>query len=52
VSGQWLVKAIDNQKLESGTSLKVTDARNQPKTVKLALRIREKVAQNQEVLLK
>jgi hypothetical protein len=32
--------------------LKATDARNLPKSIKVALRIRDKVAQNQEELLK
>jgi hypothetical protein len=43
-SGQWLVRAIDNHRLESGARLKVTDARKLPKTVKVALRARDKVA--------
>jgi hypothetical protein len=47
-SGQWLIKAIDNHRLESGSRMKATDARNLPKPVKVALRIRDKVAQNQE----
>jgi hypothetical protein len=51
-SGQWLIKAIDNHRLESGVRLKATIARNLPKTIKVALRIRDKVAQNQEELLK
>jgi hypothetical protein len=51
-SGQWLIKAIDNYRLESGARLKSTDARNLPKPVKVALRIRDRVAQNQEELLK
>jgi hypothetical protein len=49
-SGQCLIKAIDNHRLESGARLKVTDARNLPKPIKVALRIRDKVAQNQELL--
>jgi hypothetical protein len=51
-SGQWLIKALDNYRLESGARLKATDARNLPKPVKVALRIRDRVAQNQEELLK
>jgi hypothetical protein len=51
-SGQWLIKATDNYRLESGARLKATDARNLPKCVKVALRIRDEVAQNQEGLLK
>jgi hypothetical protein len=43
-SGQWLVKAIDNHRLETGASLKATDAGNLPKPVKVALRARDKVA--------
>jgi hypothetical protein len=38
--------------LESGARLKATDAKNLPKPVKVALRIRDRVAQNQEELLK
>jgi hypothetical protein len=44
-SGQWLVRAIDNHRLDSGARLKATDARNLPKPVKMALRTRDKVAQ-------
>jgi hypothetical protein len=51
-SGQWLIKAIDIYRLESGSRLKATEARNVPKPVKVALRIWERVAQNQEELLK
>jgi hypothetical protein len=50
-SGQWLIKAIDNHRLESGARLKATDARNLPNPLKVALRIGDKVAQNQEELL-
>jgi hypothetical protein len=51
-SGQWLIKAIDNYRLESGARLKFTDARNLHKPVKEALRMGDRVAQNQEELLK
>jgi hypothetical protein len=51
-SSQWLIKAIDNHRLESGARLKATDARNLPKPVKVALKTGDKVAQNQEELLK
>jgi hypothetical protein len=34
-SGQWLVRATDNYRLESGARLKATDARNLPKSVKV-----------------
>jgi hypothetical protein len=51
-SGQWLIKAIDDHRLESGFRLKATDARNLPKPVKVALRTRDKVTQGQEELLK
>jgi hypothetical protein len=47
-SGQWLIKVIDNHRLKSGARLKATDTKNLPKPVKLALRIGDKVAQNQE----
>jgi hypothetical protein len=43
---------VDNYRLESGASLKATDARNLPKPVKLALRIRDRDAHNQDELLK
>jgi hypothetical protein len=51
-SGQWLIKTIDNHRLESGAWLNATDARNLLKPVKVALRIRDRVAQNQEELLR
>jgi hypothetical protein len=51
-SGQWLIKAIGNYRLESGARLNYTDASNLLKPVKMALRIRDRVAQNQEELLK
>jgi hypothetical protein len=38
--------------LKSGTRLKATDARNLPKRVKVALWSRDRIAQNQEELLK
>jgi hypothetical protein len=50
-SGQWLSKAINYHRLETGTRLKVTDARNLPKPVKVALRVRNNVAQTQDELL-
>jgi hypothetical protein len=52
LSGQWLVRAIDNYRLESGARLKATDARNLPKPVKVVLRVSDKVAQTQDELLK
>jgi hypothetical protein len=52
LSGQWLFKAIVNNRLDSGARLKATDARNLHTPVKMALRIGDKVAQNQEELLK
>jgi hypothetical protein len=51
-SGQWLIRAIGNHRLESGARLKATDARNLPKPIKVALRIGDKVAQSQDELLK
>jgi hypothetical protein len=45
-SGKWLTRAIDNHRLESGVRLKVTDARNLPKPVKVALRTRENIAKS------
>jgi hypothetical protein len=48
---QWLVKAIDNHRLGTGARLKVTDARNLPKSVKVAPRTRDKVTQTQDELL-
>jgi hypothetical protein len=49
---QWFIKAIDKHRLESRARLTANGARNLPKSIKLALRIRDKVAQNQEELLK
>jgi hypothetical protein len=46
------MKATDNYRLESGGTLKATVARNLPKPIKVALRIADKIAQNQEELLK
>jgi hypothetical protein len=42
---------IDNHRLESGARLKATVARNLSKAVKVDLRMRDKVAQNQDELL-
>jgi hypothetical protein len=50
-SGQWLFKAINNHRLKTGTMLKVTEARNLPKPIKMALRVRDNVAQTQDELL-
>jgi hypothetical protein len=50
-SGQWLIRAIDNHRLGSGARLKATDARNLPKPIKVALRVRDNVAQTQDELL-
>jgi hypothetical protein len=49
--GHWLSKAINNHRLETGTRLKVIEARNLPKPVKVALRVRDNVAQTQDKLL-
>jgi hypothetical protein len=43
-SGQWLIKTIDNHELGSGGRLKVTEAKNLPKPVKVALRVKENIA--------
>jgi hypothetical protein len=43
-----IFRAIDNHRLGSGARLKATDARNLPKPVKVALRVRDKVAQTQD----
>jgi hypothetical protein len=51
-SGQRLIRAIDNHRLGSGAKLKAVDARNLPKPVKVALRTRDRVAQNQDELLR
>jgi hypothetical protein len=51
-SGQWLIRAIDNHRLGSGAKLKTIDARNFPKPIKVALRVRDKVAQTQDELLR
>jgi hypothetical protein len=50
-SVQWLVKAIDKQRLGTGARLKATDTRNLRTSVKVALRTRDKVAQTQDGLL-
>jgi hypothetical protein len=50
-SGQWLIKTTDNHRLGSGGRLKATEAKNLPKPVKVALRVKENVARNQEELL-
>jgi hypothetical protein len=50
-SGQLLVKATDNHRLGTGARLKITDARNLPKPVKVALRTRDKVSQTQDELI-
>jgi hypothetical protein len=50
-SGQWLSKGINNHRLKTGTMLNVTEARNLPKPVKVALRVRDNVAQTQNELL-
>jgi hypothetical protein len=45
-------RATDNHRLGSEARLKATDARNFPKPVKVALRVRDKVVQTQDELLK
>jgi hypothetical protein len=50
--GQWLIKAIDNHRLGTRARLNVTDSRNLPKPIKLALWTSDKVAQTQEEPLK
>jgi hypothetical protein len=52
VSGQWLIKAIDKQRLVSEARLNATDARNLPKPVKVALGTKDKVANSPDELLK
>jgi hypothetical protein len=51
-SGQWLIRAVDNNELGSRGKLKATEAKNLPKPVKVALRVRENIAKNSEELLK
>jgi hypothetical protein len=51
VTGYWLVKVIDNHRLGTGASVKVTDTTNLPKPVKVALKMRDKVVQTQDELL-
>jgi hypothetical protein len=51
-SDQWLIKATDNHRLRSGARLKATDTGNLPKPIKVALRVRDKVAQTQDELLR
>jgi hypothetical protein len=50
-SGQWLIKTIDNHGLGSGGRLKATEAKNLPKPVKVALRVKENFARKPEELL-
>jgi hypothetical protein len=50
-SGQWLIEAIGNRELGSGGRLKATEAKNLPKPVKVALRLRENIATTPEELL-
>jgi hypothetical protein len=50
-SDQWLSKTINNNRLKTGTRLKFTEAGNLPKPVKVALRVRENVAQTKDELL-
>jgi hypothetical protein len=42
-SGQWFIRAINDNRLGSGARLKAMDARNLPKSVKVALRTKDKV---------
>jgi hypothetical protein len=51
-SGQWLIRAIDNHRLGSGARLNATDARNLPKPIKVALRVKYNVTQTQDDLLR
>ncbi|PNF41014.1 hypothetical protein B7P43_G08808 [Cryptotermes secundus] len=51
-SGQWLMRTIDNHRLKSGARLKITDTKNLPKPVKIAIRTKDKVVQNPDELLK
>jgi hypothetical protein len=51
LKGQWLIKAVDNHRLVTRDRLKVTEASNLPKPVKLALRTKDNVAQTQDELL-
>jgi hypothetical protein len=51
-SGQWLIRTTDNHGLGSGARLKATDARNLPKPIKVALRMRNKLAKSPEEVLK
>jgi hypothetical protein len=50
-SGQWLIKAINNHRLESGGKLKATEGKNLPEPDKVALWVKENVARKQEELL-
>jgi hypothetical protein len=44
----YMRRAIDKHRLESGARMKATDARNLHKPVKVALRMRDKVAETHE----
>jgi hypothetical protein len=50
-SDKWLLRAIGNQRLGSGVSLKATDARNILKHIMVALRMKEEVAKHPVELL-
>jgi hypothetical protein len=46
--GQWLIRAIDNQRLGSWARLEATDAKNLPMPVKVALRMKAKIAKGSD----
>jgi hypothetical protein len=51
-SGQWPIETANKHRLGSVARLKATDARNLPMPVKVALRMKDKVAKSPDELLK
>lgn len=51
-SGQWLIRSTDNNWLGSGARLKATNARNLPKPANVTLKMKDKVAESPDELLK
>jgi hypothetical protein len=51
-SGQRLLRAIDNHRLESVARLKATEAKNLQKPLKVTVNSKDKIVRNQDELLK
>jgi hypothetical protein len=50
--GQWLIRANDNHRLGSGARLEAMDAKNLPMLVKVALRMKDKIAKGPKEVLR